>query len=173
MREGEKKSLDSRPINISGAASCVYFTLSGGASQLKIVLQSGALSPGTLTVRMLPPSFPRRGLIVTRVQLKSLCYSQITTKRQFDVVCSMLSPRNSLWRNKQEEAKPFTHHVLKPQTPNRGIKWKSGGGPFRMTAAQTIAALIKVTCVLMALVISLGAAAPCQQQQWKIYSVYQ
>lgn len=70
---GRKKSLDSRRINFSGTASCVYFTLSGGASQLKIVLQSGALGPGMLTGRTLPLSFPRRGLVVTPVQLKFLC----------------------------------------------------------------------------------------------------
>lgn len=55
---GRGGMLDSRRINFSGAASCVYFALSGGASQLKIVLQSGDLGPGTLTGRILPPSLP-------------------------------------------------------------------------------------------------------------------
>lgn len=132
-KQNKKKKLDSRRINFSGAASCVYFALSGGASQLKIVLQSGDLGPGTLTGRILPsltaPLPPSPWSRRRSRAINSPCRSQITAKRQFHVAYLTASPRIPPQCDKREEARPFHFIPLPPLTP-RGVIKEEWRRPF-------------------------------------------
>lgn len=113
---------------------------------------------------MLLPSFPRGGLIATPVQSEP----RVVLKSPLN--STLPCPQESFCTVQTGRSQIFSPSV--PQRHTEASLRSSGGGSLGMTAAHTIGALIKVTRALMAPVIALGAAAPCQQQQWKMYGVY-